>query len=320
MARVYYARDQETGERVAVKILTPRRGKRNLLELMQREASAMERLSHPNIVKTLAHGPTDNGGFFIAMELIEGPSITDYMREHNKTPEDAIFLSLQACSALRHAHRKGMIHRDLKASNLLVAHDEQGRARVKLIDFGVVKIDGEDSLSDNNPILGSVHTISPEQVKGETVDRRADIYSLGILMFRLFTGRYPYHSRIAAETITSHVHAEIPRIEDPYLPPDIPGIVAKCMAKSPEDRFDSVQELMDALSKALDVPTAMFTRPIVPPGQPSLPPMQLPTQPTRSIPPATVPPTSSAGRAGLAVFAGMVVLAAIVLVWLLSAG
>ncbi len=327
MARVYFARDTQTDERVAVKILTPKRGKRNLLELMQREAVALERLDHPNIVKTLAHGPTDNGGFFIAMELIEGPSITDFIRENDTEPEDAIRLILQVCSALRHAHRKGIIHRDLKSSNLLVARDHRGRARVKLIDFGVVKITDEETLSGNRPILGSVHTVSPEQVKGEAVDPRADIYSLGILTYRLIAGKYPYHSRIAAETITQHVHGDIPLLNDPYLSPDVPLIVAKCMAKSPDERFDSVQDLMDALSTAmdalstaLDVPTAAFTRPLLPAN-----PDNIATDtgaPTRRTQPANRAnaPENSPPRTALAMAAGLMVLGAIALLWVLAGG
>jgi serine/threonine-protein kinase len=308
MARVYVARDTQTGEDVAVKILTPMRGKRRLLALMQREAEALERLDHPNIVKTLAHGPTDNGGFFIAMELIEGPSITDFIRQNDTEPEDAIRLVLQVCSALRHAHRKGMIHRDLKSSNLLVARDHRRRARVKLIDFGIVKITDQDTLSGNRPMLGSVHTVSPEQVKSEPVDHRADLYSLGVLMYRLIAGKYPFHSRIAAETLTQHVHAEIPVLEDPLLPPDIPGIVAKCMAKNPDDRFQSAQELMDALSSALEVPTSAFTRPLLPTGGPA------------TLSPTPLPSANTPNRTGLAMTAGVVVIAAIVLLWVFAAG
>ncbi|MCB9673772.1 MAG: serine/threonine protein kinase [Alphaproteobacteria bacterium] len=308
MARVYVARDGETDTRVAVKILVPRPGPRHdaMLERMRREAVALERLDHPNIVKTLTHGPTDDGGFFIAMELIEGPSITEFIKANRTEPEGGIQLLLQVCSALRHAHRKGIVHRDLKSSNLLVAKDEQGRARVKLIDFGIVKLADEDSLSGSRQIVGSVHTIAPEQVKGEPLDHRADIYAVGILAYRLMAGEYPYHSRVPTETITQHVHAEIPVLSDPGLPYGLSDIVARCMAKDPDDRFADVQELMDELSATLDVPTAAFTRPVF--------------SRTRSIPPTEARPEAPAERprSRVALLAGGVLIAAVALLWVLA--
>lgn len=264
MARVYVATDRTTGEDVALKILAPPKDDAPLkLERMRREANALLGLDHPNIVKTHDHGPTPDGGWFIAMELVDGPSVSTWVREQKPRTADVLQVLLQVCSALRHAHRKGIVHRDLKASNLLVARDERGAARVKLIDFGVVQVAGEDTLSGNKDILGSVHTIAPEQVKGEPIDHRADIYSLGVLAYRLLSGVYPYHSKVSAEVISRHVHAPVP-VLDPELglPKGLPEIVARCMAKAPDDRYADVQQLMDELSECLEVPTSLFVRPV----------------------------------------------------------
>jgi serine/threonine-protein kinase len=301
MARVYVAHDRELDQRVALKILVPRPGNAAMVERMRREAVSLERIDHPNIVHTLAHGETEEGGYYIAMELIEGPSITEFIKENRTDPEGSMRLLMQLCSALRHAHRKGLVHRDLKSSNLLVTKDDRGRSRVKLIDFGVVKISGEDTLSGNRQIVGSVHTMAPEQVKGEALDHRADIYAVGVLAYRLVSGQYPFHSRIPAETITQHVHAEIPILDDPMLPTGLSELVAKCMAKDPRDRFQDAQELMDALSEALDVPTAAFTKPL---------------RPKTLTPPPPEDQDSPDVGSRVAVAAVAVVLAAAMLIWI----
>ncbi|MEZ4319299.1 MAG: serine/threonine-protein kinase [Myxococcota bacterium] len=311
MSHVYLARDERSEDptaHVAVKILAGKRRNEAMLERMRREAVALERLDHPNIVKTLGHGRTDDGGYFIAMELVDGPSITEFIKVHHPDHEGVLRLLTQVCSALRHAHRKGLVHRDLKSSNLLVATDAHGRARVKLIDFGIVKLPDEESLSGHHELVGSVHTISPEQVKGEPLDHRADIYAVGILAYRMLAGEYPYHSRVATETITQHVHAEVPLLDDPELPPGLAQLVARCMAKDPADRFPDVQALMDELSDILDVPTAAFTKPLKgPPVVASLAPAP-PSAPSAA-------PTSSSRMLALA---GVALLAAAALFWVLT--
>lgn len=262
MGRVYVARDGAGGTRVAVKLFigTPDQPDyEQLLGRAKREAETMSRLHHPHIVQTIAHGPWEDG-YYLAMELLEGRSLTNYVRDTKADPNTCLRLLLQLCSAVRHAHRLGIVHRDLKAANVLVV-DEDG-PMVKLIDFGVVKVDGLASLSGTNTLLGSVHTMPPEHVRGEEVDHRADIYSLGVLAFRLLQGRYPYHSRVAAEVITKHVHAPIPELDDSdQIPEGVPPIIRKCLAKDPNDRYADVAELVQDLSDALELPTSMFVGP-----------------------------------------------------------
>ena len=303
MSRVYVARDNTTDSRVAIKLLPPRPDGDNLIERMQREAEALSRLDHPNIVKPIASGPMEDGGYYIAMELIDGPKLTDFIRDNQTDPEESIQLLLQVCSALRHTHRKGVIHRDLKSSNILVSREGRKKVRVKLIDFGVVKLTDETTLSGGHQILGSVHTISPEQVRGDEVDHRADIYSLGVLAYRLMAGKYPYHSRITAQVLSMHIHAEIPLLNDPMLPTGMSELVARCMAKDPSDRFDDIQQLMDGLSQILEVPTAAFTKPFK--TSETLPPTALMLEGERR-----------AGRIAMA--AGAILLAATALFWILT--
>lgn len=260
MGKVYIATDGENGPRIALKLFhgdPSTSDYQQLLGRAKREAETMAQLEHPNIVHTLDHGPWGDG-WYLAMELLEGQSLTNYVRDTNADVHTCLRLVLQLCAAVRHAHRKGIVHRDLKAANVIVIPGPT-EPLVKLIDFGVVKVDGLTSLSGAGTLLGSVHTMPPEHVRGEEVDHRADIYSLGVLAFRLLQGRYPYHSRVAAEVITKHVHAPIPELDpSPAIPPGVPPIIRKCLAKDPSDRYDDVGELVAELSEALDMPTSMF--------------------------------------------------------------
>lgn len=260
MGKVYVARDGEDGPRIALKLFLgdpTTADYEQLLGRARREAETMAQLEHTNIVRTFDHG-TWGDGYYLAMELLEGRSLTNYVRDTEADPYTCLRLLLQLCAAVRHAHRKGIVHRDLKAANVIVIPGDT-EPLVKLIDFGVVKVDGLTSLSGAGTLLGSVHTMPPEHVRGEEVDHRADIYSLGVLAFRLLQGRYPYHSRVAAEVITKHVHAPIPELDPrPEIPPGVPPIIRKCLAKDPNDRYDDVGQLVLELSEALDTPTALF--------------------------------------------------------------
>lgn len=260
MGKVYVARDGEDGPRLALKLFYGDPSVSDYQQLLgraKREAETMAKLEHPNIVRTIDHGPWGDG-YYLAMELLEGRSLTNYVRDTKANPHTCLRLLLQLCAAVRHAHRQGIVHRDLKAANVIVIPGPT-EPLVKLIDFGVVKVDGLTSLSGSGTLLGSVHTMPPEHVRGEEVDHRADIYSLGVLAFRLLQGRYPYHSRVAAEVITKHVHAPIPDVDSgPDIPPGVPPIIRKCLAKDPKDRYDDVGQLVAELSEALDTPTALF--------------------------------------------------------------
>ncbi|MCA9570174.1 MAG: serine/threonine protein kinase, partial [Myxococcales bacterium] len=254
MAAVYVARDGDGGPRVALKLLAPpRRDAERMLALMQREGEVLASLEHPNIVRAIDHGPSGDGGYFIAMELVDGLSLTDWVRQKVDRPLQAVPLVLQLCSALRHVHGRGLVHRDLKASNVLVSARPHG-AHVTLIDFGVAWVDDAPEIDGEEHLLGGVHTSSPEQIRGEAPDVRSDIYSVGVLLFRLLAGRYPYHSKLPAEVLTQHLHSPVPELpEAAGIPPAIRPVVTRCLQKDPDDRFPDVQALVEALSAAVEL-------------------------------------------------------------------
>lgn len=254
MAAVYVARDGEKGPKVALKVLVPRgRHKQRLLELMRREGDALEALQHPHIVKALGHGPMDDGGWYIAMELVEGVSLTNWLREVHPSSDQLLRVFLQLCDALEHVHAGGYVHRDLKASNVLVRGTTS--PHLTLIDFGVVRKEGEPEVGGDEPLLGGVHTSSPEQIKGGTVDHRSDVYSLGVLLYRAFSGRYPFHSKLPAEVLTQHLHGEVPPLAE-GAPAGLERIVRRCLEKEPTDRFGTIGDLAEALEGLVHPPEA----------------------------------------------------------------
>lgn len=243
MADVYVARDGEGGPRVALKIL--REGaEARLVRLMQREGESLLRLHHPNIVAGVGHGPHGDGGYWVAMELVEGESLTRWVRKHDPSVPQRVRLMRKLLEALRAVHAAGLVHRDLKSSNILVS-GPPGAPDLHLLDFGVVLVDGTSEAADEH-LLGGIHTTSPEQIQGESVDARADLYSFGVLLHRVLGGRYPYHSKVPAEVLGKHLHAEIPRLSD-EIDPDLRAVVERCLQKRPEDRYPDATSLLDAL-------------------------------------------------------------------------
>ncbi len=285
MAAVYLATHVDLNRDIALKILRPPEDVDEVVGFEERfrlEAQTLASLSHANIVTLHDFGELPDGRCFLAMEYIEGPRLSDLMRGGPLAPERAAGLILQVCQALRYAHRKGVIHRDLKPSNLLVRTLDDGSEQMQVVDFGLVKLtDSEQDLTRAGLVLGSPHCMSPEQVRGQDVDYTADIYAIGILLFRALTGRYPFHGSNPAATMMAHINTPPPSFfsvaPDLTCPEGLEEVVRRCLEKEPSDRYASMDELIMELVRVFDLPSEAFrtssivTSTLTPPDAPVAP-------------------------------------------------
>ncbi|MEQ1503913.1 MAG: serine/threonine-protein kinase, partial [Myxococcota bacterium] len=258
MGRVYEAVRLSDGKRVALKLLLPAEDDPAMLEEYQlrfrREVEALARLSHPNIVKVHEFGFDDEG--WLAMDYVEGSTLAKILRTEGHLPvEDVVAIARQLCSALGHAHSNGVVHRDLKPANVILAGDDP--RRVRLVDFGLAKDwNGSADVTNDGTLLGTPHYMSPEQCNGESARIESDLYALGMLMYRLLTGRMPFEGKRGAGILIAHMRSPVPAFSSLELsfevPPAIEAVVMKCLEKQPENRFRSALALDFALRAALD--------------------------------------------------------------------
>jgi len=243
MAEVYLARDLRLDRPVALKVLFPELSvDRNFVERFRREAQAAANLSHPNIVPVYDWGEADHT-YFIVMEFIDGETLSDIIKaEAPLLPDRAAGIGAAVAAALAFAHRYGVVHRDVKPGNVLITGDGE----VKVADFGIARAAGTDeSLTQTGAVMGTATYFSPEQAQGEGVDARTDIYSLGVVLYEMVTGKPPFSGNNPLAIAYKHVREEppAPRSVNPAIPPAFEAIVLKAMAKSPEDRYDTAQAL-----------------------------------------------------------------------------
>src|SRR5438128_7142647 len=241
MANVYLAEDQELGRRVAIKILNDRHaGDEQFVERFRREAKNAASLSHPNIVSIYDRGEAE-GTYYIAMEYLEGRSLKELILSRGPAPASvAIDYARQILSALRFAHRNGIVHRDIKPHNVLV--DAEGR--VKVTDFGIARA-GASQMTEAGSIVGTAQYLSPEQARGTDVDQRSDLYSLGVVLYELITGTLPFNGDTPVEIAMKHLSTvpEPPSKRRPDVPRDLDLVVMRALAKDPEDRYQSAEEM-----------------------------------------------------------------------------
>jgi eukaryotic-like serine/threonine-protein kinase len=243
MANVYLAEDQELGRRVAIKILNDRHANDDqFVERFRREAKNAAALSHQNIVSIYDRGEAE-GTYYIAMEYLDGRSLKELIVGHGPAPINvAIGYARQILSALRFAHSKGIVHRDIKPHNVLV--DSEGR--VKVTDFGIARA-GASQMTEAGSIVGTAQYLSPEQARGTAVDQRSDLYSLGIVLYELLTGTVPFGGDTPVEIAMRHLShiPEPPSALRPEVPHALDLVVMRALAKNPDDRYQSAEE-MDA--------------------------------------------------------------------------
>ncbi|MCG8556252.1 MAG: protein kinase [Proteobacteria bacterium] len=256
MARVYRAEQMPLGRMVALKLLEPEQLEQDQ-EFCQRfflEASSAARLRHPNTVTVFDYGHEEDGLYYIAMELVQGRTLGDLLREQGHLPPTrALHIARQICRGLREAHGLGIIHRDLKPSNVLLTKHGDEEDFVKVVDFGLVKnIQDPHDLTLTGRFMGSPKYASPEQVRSRTVDGRTDIYSLGVLLYRMLSGRVPFERDSDFATLIAHAREPVPRLTIGQSPaPEVLRLlVLRCLAKRPEDRYQGLDRLLSDLRKA----------------------------------------------------------------------
>jgi eukaryotic-like serine/threonine-protein kinase len=265
MADVYCAEDSQLGRRVAVKLLYPRFAEdQEFVERFRREASSAAGLQHPNVVQVYDRGEWD-GTYYIAMEYLEGRSLKQIIREEGPLdPDRATDITIQVLRAERFAHKRGIVHRDIKPHNVIV--DDEGNAKVT--DFGIARA-GTSDMTETGSILGTAQYLSPEQAQGHPVSARSDLYSTGILLYECLTGRVPFDGDSPVTIALKQVSEEpIPPAElNPAVSPELEDVVLHAMAKDPAWRFASADEFIAALEAVRGRPaTGTFAH--VPPRAP----------------------------------------------------
>ena len=256
MAVVYKAKCHKLNRMVAIKVL-----KDDFLEdadfrgRFHAEGQAVAMLSHPNIVSVYDVSSTDTVDY-IVMELIEGITLKQYIEKKGAlNANETLHFANQIAKALEHAHSRGIVHRDIKPHNIMVLRN----GSVKVADFGIAR-----SIAKGNTLqkeaLGSVHYISPEQAKGEHVDARSDIYSLGVVMYEMSTGKQPYEGSSPVNVALQHINSTpvLPTALNLQIPAGLEQIIMKAMAQNPEDRYSSAVELQSAIEQFQKDPTTVF--------------------------------------------------------------
>jgi len=281
MGAVYRADQPEMNRSVAVKILHSRYlSRKDLVSRFRREARAMSHLSHPNTARVFLYGQLEDGACYLVMEHLEGKNLAQVVRsEGPMEPARALRVMTQVCGALEEAHRVGIIHRDLKPENIFLTSQGGIQDFPKVLDFGLAKVTeremgpGSMVLTREGMVFGTPEFMSPEQARGKTLDARSDIYSLGIILYELLTGRLPFEAKQPIEFIQLHVHgtpmALAERLDREY-PPGLEAALMKAIAKDPDDRFPSAAAFGDELSAVLD-------------GRPSMLETVVPEQPAERV-------------------------------------
>lgn len=226
-----------------------------VLRRFKQEADTLQALHHPHIVQVLEYGELRDGRPWLAMEWLEGESVDQWLAHRGpfSVPE-ALTVMEELGGALHFAHSRGVLHRDLKAQNVMVLPRAEGFT-VKLVDFGIARVqapEGLSGLTSAGAVLGTPVAMAPEQIRGQAVDARTDLYALGVLLYQLLTGRLPFEGASAVEVEEQHLHAPPPRLgERVQAPPALDAVVRRCLAKSPEDRWPDVPAFLVALRAAL---------------------------------------------------------------------
>ncbi|HJQ29320.1 MAG TPA: Stk1 family PASTA domain-containing Ser/Thr kinase, partial [Rubrobacter sp.] len=266
MADVYLAHDAILDRDVALKVMSTRYASDDeFVERFKREAQSAAALSHPNIVSIFDRGESEDGTYYIAMEYLPGGTLKDRILKRGALPaHTAAAVALQMAEALRAAHERDVIHRDIKPHNILIT----ASGDVKVTDFGIARAASSSAMTRTGHILGTAHYISPEQAMGEPVGPSSDLYSLGVVLYEMLTGELPFDADTPLGIAMKHVNGHVvpPKAVRPSVPDGINAITLRLLAKNPEDRYASDSELIEDLervSAGLDpsgATTEMMTR------------------------------------------------------------
>ncbi len=257
MAEIYRARDIREDRTVAVKILkTEFAGSDEFLRRFRNESKAIALLSHPNIVKIYDVGFTDKVQF-IVMEYVDGITLTDYIEQQGVLKwNHAVHFTIQVLKALRHAHDRGIVHRDIKSSNIMLLSD----GTIKVMDFGIARFNRENNNTVSDKTIGSVHYISPEQARGDLTDERSDIYSVGVALYEMLTGKKPFDGDTAVAIALKHMQTapKRPTEINETIPEGLEQIVLKAMQKDPSARYQTAGEMITDLEEFKKNPGMVF--------------------------------------------------------------
>lgn len=257
MADVYKARDQRLNRFVAIKVLKPEYSSdKSFVNKFRGEAQSAAGLSHPNIVNVYDVG--DDGGLhYIVMELVEGITLKRFIERKGKLEiKEAVGIAIQIAQGMEAAHDNHIIHRDIKPQNIIISRD----GKVKVTDFGIAKATNSNTLTSNT--MGSVHYLSPEQARGGYSDEKSDIYSLGVTLYEMLSGKVPFAGDNTVSVALLHIQGEAMPLRDldPAIPVSVDKIVQKCMQKRPERRYHSASELIYDLKRAIANPDGDFVQ------------------------------------------------------------
>ncbi len=256
MGQVYEAQHVNINRRFALKLLRPEIvSNPEAVARFRQEAWSASSIGHENIIEIDDFATLPNGSVYLAMEYLQGRALSERMRAEPRLQlDEALAILLQVCSGLSAAHEKGIVHRDMKPENVFLAH-KYGRVVVKILDFGIAKVagaEGSQSLTRTGTIFGTPHYMSPEQALGRPLDQRADIYSVGVIMYEVFTGRVPFEAESFMGILTKPITAQPspPRELAPErdIPPEIEAVILKAMEKEASARQQSMSELLAELT------------------------------------------------------------------------
>lgn len=257
MSDVYRAKDHKLSRFVAVKVLKQEFSEnKDFLQKFRSEAQSAAGLMHPNIVNVYDVGE-ENGSHYIVMELVEGITLKKYIEKKARlSVREAVSIAIQVAQGIEAAHNNHIIHRDIKPQNVIISMD----GKVKVTDFGIAKAATSNTITSN--VMGSVHYTSPEQVRGGFSDEKSDIYSLGITLFEMLTGRVPFNGDTTVAVAIKHIQEQMPSPREfvPEIPISLEKIVLKCTQKSPDRRYQSAPELIEDLKRSLISPDEDFVK------------------------------------------------------------
>ncbi|MBL9101023.1 MAG: protein kinase [Myxococcales bacterium] len=265
---VYLGKPVETDDEVVIKVLSASMvGDEEAHARFDREADRLAGVQHPNIVRMIDHGHEQDSPYLV-MEYLEGELLADFLDKHCPLSLEVFApIAAQILKAMNFAHRRGLMHRDIKPTNIMLC-ERKGRANfVKILDFGLAKLTDDKRDITSEQIIGTANYLSPEQIRGEPIDVRVDVYALGIMFYAMLSGRLPFDADNNAALLYKHVHEEPPPLadalpEDHDIPDDLIALIHQCLAKNPADRPQDAGAMVEALR--MIVPRELFQLPLAP--------------------------------------------------------
>jgi serine/threonine-protein kinase len=261
MAFVYEATDANTGEGVAIKVLSPKLSKdESSVERLRREAGLAMRLEHPNACKILRLGETEDGLIYLVMPYLRGELLSDReVKVGPMPPDEGAELLVECCAGLHHAHQLNIVHRDLKPENIMLVQGDDGLEHAVVMDFGLAKENraapGVAKLTATGIILGTPEFMSPEQIRGRTLDARSDVYALGIVGFEMYTGKLPFQGRTPQEMMIARLRGKAMPLRTfrSDFSKKLEAVIMKSLEPDPDDRYPNARDYGIALLEASDV-------------------------------------------------------------------